>query len=117
MDGSGAESVVIVASSEYVTLFLKSPESRRHRQPGTKYGGHLMMSHLTAGLVDVLRGVIPKLDFVSSMDLNYRETIFPVDDELPKLQDSHCEFDMFGGTEEFMSSYGRLGISFSQIKR
>ena len=109
----GAESVVIVASSEFVTPFRKSPKSLRHRQLGTKYGGHLMMSHPTAGLVDVLQGGIPKLNFVSSMDLNYRETIFPVDDELPKFQDLLCEFDRFGGTEEFMPSYGRLGISFS----
>jgi hypothetical protein len=71
-----------------------------------------MISHPTLGLVDVLREVIAKLNFVPSRHLNYGETIFPVDDELPKFKYFPNEFGAFGGTGELMSSRERLGISF-----
>lgn len=98
----GADSVMIIAGSEYVASFLKSSKSLSHRQFCTKCGGHLMISHPTLGLIDVLRGVIPKLNFVPSMHINYGETIFPVDDELPKFKDFPSEFGAFGGTGELM---------------
>ena len=102
MDDLGGRIRVIIAGSEHVVSFLKSPESLSYRQVCTKCGGHLMISHPTLGLIDVLRGVIPKLNFVPSMHLNYGETIFPVDDELPKFKDFPSEFGAFGGTGELM---------------
>ena len=97
-----AEAVEITVGSENVATFHKTPESLSHRQFCTKCGGHLMISHPTLRLVDVLRGVVPGLHFTPTMHINYAETIFPVNDELPKFKDFPSEFSAFGGTGELM---------------
>lgn len=85
-----------------MATFHKNPESLSHRRFCTKCGGHIMVYHPTLGVVDVLAGVVPDLDFVPTMHLNCVEAVVAINDELPKYKDFPSEFAEFGGSGELM---------------
>ncbi len=98
-----ADTVKVTAGSEYVATFQKTPESLSHRQFCTQCGGHLMISHPVLGVYDVLPGVVPSVNFVPSLHINYAQAVLPINDDLPKYKDFPSEFSEFGGTGELMS--------------
>ena len=53
----------------------------------TRCGGHLMTGHPGMGAIDVHAGVLPGVEFVPSVHLNYAEAVLRVKDGLPKLKD------------------------------
>jgi len=89
------ENVRIMAGSEHVGMFQKTPLSQR--QYCTKCGGHLMTVHPTLGLVDVFAATIPDVAFKPGVHVNYSETVLPMRDGLPKLKDFPAEL---GGSGE-----------------
>ncbi len=97
-----AEAVEVTTGAEHIGVFLKTPDSMSHRQFCTKCGGHVMTGHPTLGLVDVLAGIVPDLNFAPTIHLNCAESVLPINDELPKYKDFPSEFSEFGGTGELM---------------
>jgi hypothetical protein len=53
----------------------------------TECGGNVMVDHPGLGLVDIPAGVLPTPAFKPTVHLNYEETVLPMKDGLPKLQD------------------------------
>lgn len=92
-----SDAVKVVAGEEHVATFSKTPFSER--QYCRKCGGHLMNRHPSIGLIDVYAATIPSLRFVPSVHVNYVETVLPMRDGLPKLQDFP---KAFGGTGELV---------------
>jgi hypothetical protein len=84
-----SDAVRIKSGAEHVATFEKTPFSKR------KYcklcGGHLMAGHQPVGLIDVYAATIPTLKFVPGVHVNYGETVLPMKDGLPKLQDFPAE--------------------------
>jgi hypothetical protein len=84
-----SDAVRIKSGAEHVATFEKTPFSQR------KYcklcGGHLMAGHQPVGLIDVYAATIPTLKFVPGVHVNYSETVLPMKDGLPKLQDFPAE--------------------------
>ena len=56
-----------------------------------------MTNHPPLGLVDVFAATIPTLDFAPGVHVNYSETVLPMKDGLPKLNDFPTAF---GGSGE-----------------
>ena len=83
------EAVRIMSGAEHVESFQKTELSQR--QYCAKCGGHLMTNHPTFGLVDVFAATIPSLTFTPGVHVNYAETVLPMRDGLPKLQDFPSE--------------------------
>jgi hypothetical protein len=50
-----------------------------------------MAGHQPVGLIDVYAATIPTLKFVPGVHVNYSETVLPMKDGLPKLQDFPAE--------------------------
>ena len=50
-----------------------------------------MTDHPSLGLVDVYAATIPALKFVPGVHVNYSETVLPMKDGLPKLNDFPAE--------------------------
>ena len=98
-----AEAVKVTTGSEFIGVFQKAPDSMSHRQFCTSCGGHLMISHRTIGIFDVLPGIVPTLNFAPTMHLNYADSVHPMSDGLPKFKDFPSELSEFGGTGEQMS--------------
>ena len=62
-------------------------------------GGHLFSEHPSVEVIDVLAAVIPGLPFKPDAHINYRETVLPMKDGLPKFKDFPKEA---GGSGETM---------------
>ncbi len=75
--------------------FARSPNSVR--KFCTVCGGHLLTDHPEWGVTDVFAAVIPDLDFVPGVHVNYAETVLPMHDGLPKFRDFPAEI---GGSGE-----------------
>jgi hypothetical protein len=84
-----SDAVRIKSGAEHVATFEKTPFSQR------KYcklcGGHLMAGHQPVGLIDVYAATIPALKFAPGVHVNYSESVLPMKDGLPKLQDFPAE--------------------------
>ncbi len=89
------ESVKVTSGAEHIATFEKTPLSQR--KYCAKCGGHLMTNHPPLGLVDVFAATLPTLAFAPSVHVNYAETVLPMKDGLPKLNDFPTEF---GGSGE-----------------
>ena len=79
----------VTRGSDSIGTYNKTPIS--FRKWCTKCGGHLFTSHPTMGLVDVYAAMIPELDFVPGIHVNYQETVLHIHDGLPKMQDMPAE--------------------------
>jgi hypothetical protein len=62
-------------------------------------GGHLLTEHPKWGLIDVYAAVLPGLPFKPALHVNYRETVLPMPDGLPKQRDFPKEL---GGSGEVL---------------
>ncbi|WP_372839015.1 GFA family protein [Phaeovulum sp.] len=89
------ENVRITKGKDNLGKFARSPNSVR--QFCKVCGGHLMTDHPEWGVTDVFAAVIPDLDFVPGVHVNYAETVLPMRDGLPKFRDFPAEI---GGSGE-----------------
>lgn len=94
-----ADAVKIAAGAEHIRTFQKDPQSISHRQYCGNCGGHLMINHLSFGMVDVVASTIPTFKFIPAMHVNYSETVLPLVDGLPKYRYFPSEF---GGSGEIV---------------
>lgn len=94
-----ADAVKVVAGSEHLGTFHKTPESISYRQYCRLCAGHLMIHHPDFGMYDVFPATIPALKFTPSMHVNYSETVLPLRDGLPKFRDFPADF---GGSGELV---------------
>lgn len=92
-----SESIRVVGGAEHIGRFNKTGMSERHFC--TRCGGQIMTRHPDMGLTDVRPPMLPGIDFVPGMHLNYGETVLPLHDGLPKLRDFPAEA---GGSGETM---------------
>ena len=79
------ERVQITRGAGRLRSAMKSPLSKRRFC--TECGGHLMTEHPPLRLVDVYAAILPTLAFAPAVHVNYAETVLPMKDGLPKLQD------------------------------
>ncbi len=56
-----------------------------------------MTNHPPLGLIDVFAATLPRLKFIPGVQVNYAETVLPMNDGLPKFKDFPAEF---GGSGE-----------------
>ena len=89
------EKVRIVKGKEHLHHYEKTANSAR--KWCDVCGGHVMTYHPGLKLVDVYAAVIPSLEFVPGLHVNYAETVLPIKDGLPKMKDFPSEF---GGSGE-----------------
>ena len=54
-------------------------------------GGHLLTEHPLWGVTDVYAAVIPDLPFKAALHVNYKDTVLPMRDGLPKQKDLPAE--------------------------
>jgi hypothetical protein len=91
------EAVRVTKGAEHLASFAKTPMSER--KFCALCGGHLMTNHPPISLVDVFSATIPTLDYKPALHINYRETVLPMPDGLPKFADFPAEF---GGSGEML---------------
>lgn len=91
------ETIKVTAGAKHLTTFLKTPDTVSHRQSCRLCGGNVMIHHPTFGLYDVCASTLPGLKFVPTFHVNYAETVFPIQDGLPKYKGFPEDF---GGTGE-----------------
>ncbi|MGH8599548.1 MAG: GFA family protein [Burkholderiales bacterium] len=79
------EAVQVVKGADHVGTYSKTPQSTR------KWckicGGHVLAEHPTLGVTDVYAAVISDLPFGPGVHVNYRDTVLPIRDGLPKQKD------------------------------
>jgi len=80
-----AGNVRVTSGADLLGSFRKSEMS--DRRFCTRCGGHVMTLHPTLGFTDVYAGVLPDIDFLPVVHLNYAETVLPIRDGLPKESD------------------------------
>jgi hypothetical protein len=83
------DNVRVTRGSDAIGHYAKTPMS--DRQFCTQCGGHVMTRHPTLGLTDVFSAMLPDLEFKPGVHVNYAETVLPMKDGLPKLQDFPSE--------------------------
>ena len=77
--------VTVTKGAELLRGFNRSGFS--DRQHCTRCGGHIMTAHPGLGFTDIFAAVIPGIPFSPTVHLNYGETVLPIRDGLPKLND------------------------------
>jgi hypothetical protein len=91
-------SVRVTKGEDLLAEFAKTPNSLR--QFCSRCGGHIMTRHPEWGLIDVFAATIPSLAFAPAVHVNYAETVLPMKDGLPKMQDLPAEI---GGSGEMLA--------------
>jgi len=77
--------VKITAGAEHVATFNKT--ARTARKWCVRCGGHLLMEHTEARVVDVYAAVLPGLEFKPREHFHYQEAVLRIVDSLPKNKD------------------------------
>ncbi|MDB5393441.1 MAG: aldehyde-activating protein [Rhodospirillales bacterium] len=90
------EAVRVTSGAEHIATFQKTPLSQR--QYCMKCGGHVMTNHPPFGMIDVFAAMIPTLEFVAAIHVNYAQTVLPMRDGLPKMKDFPAELGGSGET-------------------
>ncbi len=90
------EQVRVTHGEESLNTYNKTPAS--FRRWCIKCGGHVLTEHPTFGLVDVFAAVIPSFPFRPALHVHYQESVLPIHDGLPKLQDLPAEMGGSGTT-------------------
>jgi hypothetical protein len=83
------EAVKVTKGEEKIGGFHKS--ERSDRRWCTNCGGHLFTIHPQWKLIDVFAATIPTFPFKPGVHVNYAESVLPIKDGLPKLQDFPAE--------------------------
>lgn len=89
------DQVEVVKGEEFIRQYNKTENS--DRKWCDLCGGHLMAGHPGLGLTDIYAALIPSLDFIPEIHVNYSETVLRIKDGLPKMKDFPSEF---GGSGE-----------------
>jgi hypothetical protein len=89
------QKVRVVKGEEHLKQYNKTENS--DRRWCEVCGGHVMSAHPGLKLIDVYAAVIPSVEFVPGLHVNYAETVLQMKDGLPKLKDFPAEF---GGSGE-----------------
>jgi hypothetical protein len=92
------EGITVERGEEFLASFALTGAS--HRKFCMRCGGHVMSSHPDAGLVDVFAAILPDLQFVPTLHVNYASAVLPVRDGLPKLKDFPADM---GGSGELLA--------------
>ena len=79
------DAVRVTQGAENIGNYNKTPRS--YRKWCKTCGGHLFTEHPRWGVTDVYAAIIPGLAFKPGVHVNYQETVLPIKDGLPKLQD------------------------------
>ena len=79
------DAVKIAAGTEHLASFNKTP--RTARKWCTRCGGHLLMEHADARVVDVYAAALPGLEFKPREHFHYQEARLRIVDSLPKNKD------------------------------
>ncbi len=90
-----ADQVKVTQGEEMLGTFTSSDISNRIYC--IECGTHLIVDHPTLGLTDI-RTPLSGLTFKPSVHLNYSETVLPIKDGLPKLEDFPSEIGGSGKT-------------------
>ena len=83
------DNVKITKGAQLVGRVQRSENSVR--QWCTECGGHLLTHHPVWGITDVYAATLPGLVFKPALHVNYAETVLPMRDGLPKLEDFPTE--------------------------
>jgi hypothetical protein len=75
----------ITQGADVIGTYNKTPHS--YRKWCTTCGGHLFTAHPGMGLVDIYAAVIDEFPYEAGVHVHYAESVLPVRDGLPKLQD------------------------------
>jgi hypothetical protein len=89
-------SLQVVKGADKIGTYNKTPGSAR--KWCTVCGGHLFTDHPQWNLVDVYAASIPDFQFKPALHVNYRETVLPIRDGLPKMKDLPTEMGGSGAT-------------------
>jgi hypothetical protein len=92
------EAVRITNGADQVGSYQKTEKSIRKWCKNC--GGHLLTEHPLWGVTDVYAAVVPDLPFKAALHVNYEDTVLPMRDGLPKLQDFPAEM---GGSGVLLS--------------
>jgi len=79
------QAVQVTQGAEQLATYHQTPRS--YRKWCKQCGGHLLAEHPGLGVIDVYAAVIPTLPFRAGLHVNYQESVLPMRDGLPKLQD------------------------------
>lgn len=88
--------VTVTAGQEFLATHKKTEAS--HRQYCSKCGGHVMTAHPPANFVDVYAAILPDLEYVPALHVNYESAVLRITDGLPKLKDFPAEMGGSGDT-------------------
>jgi hypothetical protein len=91
------DAVQITKGSEFVRSFKKTETSVR--KWCDRCGGHLLTEHPLWGVTDVYVAMIPELNFVPAVHVNYGDTVLRIRDGLPKQKDFPAEM---GGSGQLL---------------
>ena len=80
-----SECVTVMRGAEILGHFAKTETS--HRRFCLRCGGKVMTEHPGMGCTDVPAAMLPTLDFVPTVHLNYAEAVLRVKDGITKLTD------------------------------
>jgi hypothetical protein len=83
------QAVRVTRGQGNIGVFAKTDNS--HRKWCKSCGGHLMTDHPPMGLVDVYVALLPDLEFQPAVHVFYSESVLPIKDGLPKMQDVPAE--------------------------
>ena len=90
------EAVKVTRGADKIGSYAKTDNS--HRKWCTQCGGHIMTDHPAMGLIDVYAAVIPDFDYHPALHVFYSESVLPIRDGLPKMQDVPAEMGGSGET-------------------
>jgi len=90
------EVVKVTQGADRIDAFSKNPGTkdetvRSVRKWCKTCGGHVFTEHPAMGLIDVYAASIPSFPFKAGVHLHYQETVLPMKDGLPKMQDLPAE--------------------------
>jgi len=88
--------VEVTQGAEFLATYKKTEAS--HRQYCTNCGGHVMTDHPGGDFTDIYAAVLPSLEFVPEVHVNYESTVLQMKDGLPKLKDFPAEMGGSGET-------------------
>ncbi len=90
------EAIEITLGADNIGSYGKVPntpekEITSHRKWCKTCGGHVFTEHPTMGLIDVYAAAMPSFPFEAGVHVHYQETVLPMKDGLPKMQDLPAE--------------------------
>ena len=90
------EAVNVTQGADMIDAFSQNPATKDEtvisvRKWCKACGGHILTEHPTMGLVDVYAATIPGFPFKAGVHIHYQETVLPMKDGLPKMQDLPAE--------------------------